>query len=84
MGKTKGIYNIEFPVGSKVQIADLEHLRDFQKTWAYHHRLLPEQLNYHDEVATVEEASFYHGGDELYRLTNIPGIWHEACLRPSH
>lgn len=26
---------------------------------------------------------YYHGGDELYALREIPGTWHERCLRPS-
>ena len=26
-----------------------------------------------------EEA--YHGGDVLYVLENVPGTWHEDCLR---
>ena len=30
----------------------------------------------------MAEVSFYFGGDELYRLKDIPGIWHEVCLRP--
>jgi hypothetical protein len=32
----------------------------------------------------VKEVSFYHGGDQLYILENLPGIWHEQCLRPPH
>jgi hypothetical protein len=22
----------------------------------------------------------HHGGDELYKLKGVPGIWHEQCL----
>lgn len=84
MGKTKGIYEIEFPVGSKVKVADLPILENFRSTWKYHHPLQPEQLAYHDQVATVIEASFYHGGDELYRLDIVPGLWHESCLAAYH
>jgi hypothetical protein len=81
MGKTKGPYNADFPVGSRVRIASREDLEEFSKTWKYHHPLMPEQLQYHDRVAKVDKASAYHGGDELYELENIPGIWHEQCLR---
>jgi hypothetical protein len=24
---------------------------------------------------------YYHGGDELYWLKEVPGVWHEQCLR---
>ena len=26
-------------------------------------------------------VAFYHGGDPLYKLAGIPGLWHEQCLR---
>jgi hypothetical protein len=26
------------------------------------------------------EVGFYHGGDVLYTLDGIPGLWHEQCL----
>ena len=25
----------------------------------------------------------YHGGDIIYKLVDIPGIWHEQCLSPA-
>jgi hypothetical protein len=28
-------------------------------------------------------VAFYHGGDVLYTLDDIPGTWHEACMHPS-
>jgi hypothetical protein len=28
----------------------------------------------------VTSVRYYHGGDVLYELEGIPGIWHEACL----
>lgn len=80
VGKTKGPYHIEFPVGSRVRIANLESLENFVRNWKYHNKLEPEQLDYHDRIAKVEDAGVYHGGDELYRLEEIPGIWHEQCL----
>jgi hypothetical protein len=42
--------------------------------------LQPEQLAHAGAIAEVEEVGFYHGGDVLYNLKNIPGIWHEQCL----
>lgn len=80
MGRTRGAYNIEFAVGSRVKIADRQTLEEFMRTWKYHNKLQPEQIDYHDRVAKVEDAGAYHGGDELYRLEGIPGIWHEQCL----
>ena len=80
MGKMKGIYKEEFPKGSKVKIARREFLEEFLKTWKFHNKLKPDQLNYADQIAEVEGVAFYHGGDELYKLKGIPGIWHEECL----
>lgn len=80
MGRTKGPYEIEFPIGSKVKVAGRDVLENFLQTWQYHNKLEPQQVDYHDRVAMVEYAGVYHGGDELYRLEGIPGIWHEQCL----
>lgn len=77
MGKIRGPYNSEVAVGSLVKIADRETFEHFVKTWEYHNKLQPEQLDNHDRVARVEDAGVYHGGDELYRLEGIPGIWQE-------
>jgi len=30
--------------------------------------------------AKVLTVGFYHGGDVLYTLKGVPGIWHELCL----
>jgi hypothetical protein len=38
------------------------------------------QLEYAGRIAEVESVGFYHGGDELYKLQGLPGIWHEVCL----
>lgn len=34
------------------------------------------------KVATIKSVSFYHGGDEIYTLEEVPGIWHEDNLNP--
>lgn len=78
-----GIYKEEFPTGSMVRIAEASRLQDFQRTWKYHHKLDSEQLDYAGRVAEVEKVGFYHGGDVLYELKGVPGIWHEQCLRPA-
>jgi hypothetical protein len=81
MGKTRGPYNEEFPKGSTVKIADRAFLAAFLEEWQRHNRLEPDQLEYAGRLAEVDSVGFYYGGDELYRLKNIPGIWHEQCLR---
>ena len=73
-------YKELFPVGSTIKIASREQLEEFQRTWKYHHPLLAEQLRYAGRDATVREVGFYHGGDVLYGLDEIPGTWHEQCL----
>jgi hypothetical protein len=64
-----------------VQVASHDELNEFLRTWRYHHKLRPEQLEFAGRISRVEDVSFYHGGDVLYALADIPGIWHERCLR---
>lgn len=73
-------YSELFPVGSTVKIQSRQQLEEFQRTWEYHHPLLEEQLPYAGRDATVRTVGFYHGGDVLYELDDIPGTWHERCL----
>jgi hypothetical protein len=28
----------------------------------------------------VKNVEFFTGGDEIYTLDGIPGVWHEECL----
>lgn len=81
MGKTTGVYEAEFPAGTWVCIATRQELERFMSEWQYHNKLKPEQLSFAGEKARVKSVSFYHGGDELYELEGISGIWHEQCLR---
>ena len=61
-------------MGSTVQIADRTFLKDFLKTWKFHHELEPQQSVYANKIAKVKSVGFYHGGDELYELEGVPGI----------
>ena len=74
-------YKEAFHTGTKVRIAYRAFLNDLMESWKYHHKLSPEQLAYTDRVTTVEGVAFYHGGDPVYRLASIPGVWLEQCLR---
>lgn len=80
MGKTRGLYNAEFPEGSLVKIASRPLLERFKREWKLHNKLEEAQLDYADARVTVSSVGYYHGGDELYKLEGVPGIWHEACL----
>jgi hypothetical protein len=73
-------YNASFPVGTTVAVAPRADLEEFRRTWRYHHPLAQEQEAYAGHVARVESIGYYHGGDVLYRLKGLPGIWHEQCL----
>jgi hypothetical protein len=73
-------YNERFPKGRKARIADRAILEEFIATWKFHHKLQPEQLEYADRVATVVDVGFYHGGDPVYKLEGIPGLWLDQCL----
>ncbi len=80
MGKTKGLNNAEFEVGSEVRIADRAFLESFLEAGQYHNELEPEQLEYAGRIAKVKNLTFFTGGDEIYSLEGIPGVWHEECL----
>ncbi len=80
MEKGKYIYSETFQKDSKVKIANRFLLENFLKTWTLHNKLKPEQLSHADQIAEVESVGFYHGGDELYKLKGISGIWHKQCL----
>ena len=80
MGKTRGLNIAEFGVGSQVRIADRSFLESFLEEGQYHNELEPEQLEFAGRVASVARVEFFHGGDEIYTLDGIPGVWHEECL----
>ncbi|HEY0156276.1 MAG TPA: hypothetical protein VGF28_03200 [Thermoanaerobaculia bacterium] len=83
MGKTRGPYEAEYPEGSTVRVVSREALETFLRDWRWHNQLQPAQLEYAGRVATVKSVGFHHGGDELYTLDGVPGIWHEECLGPA-
>jgi hypothetical protein len=76
-------YKELFPVGSRIRIAPRERLEQFQRTWKYHHPLSGEQILFAGHEATVRDVSYYHGGDVLHVLHEMPGTWHEECLSAS-
>jgi hypothetical protein len=70
----------KYQPGSLVRILPRSELEAFARSWKYHHPLQPEQLLSADVTAKVQRSFMYHGGDMLYELEGIPGIWHEQCL----
>jgi hypothetical protein len=74
------MYTALFTVGSTVRIAQRPALEDFRQTWRLHNPLLPEQLECAGSSAIIKSIGFYHGGDVLYVLVGVPGVWHEQCL----
>ena len=76
-------YNARYPVGTSVRVANLEALKSFRESWAYHHKLVDEQLDFAGQIAVVKGVGYYHGGDPLYELQGVPGTWHEVCLEPA-
>lgn len=74
-------YKEAFPAGIRVRVADHAFLETFLKEWKYHHKLTPDQLAYADHETTVQAVGFYHGGDPVYTLQDLPGLWLEQCLR---
>jgi hypothetical protein len=83
MTRSVPYYKERFPKGTRARIANRAAFEEFMATWKYHHKLRPEQLEYADRVAAVEEVGFYHGGDPIYKLEGIPGLWLDQCLQPA-
>jgi hypothetical protein len=77
-----GGYEERYRWGTMIRIAPRELLEDFLRSWRLHHPLEPEQLAFGGCVAAVKAVSFFHGGDALYELANVPGLWHEQLLEP--
>jgi hypothetical protein len=73
-------YSAAFPVGTTVRVATLSTLAAFQREWKLHDPLQPEQLDCAGRVSVVKTVGYYHGGDVLYWLEDMPGTWHESCL----
>lgn len=80
MGKTKGLNKAEFEVGTEVRIASRAFLEEFLEAGQYHNELEPQQVAFAGRVARVKAVDFFTGGDEIYTLEDIPGVWHEECL----
>jgi hypothetical protein len=69
--------------GEMVRVATLPILEAFRASWKLHNPLKAEQLEHAGRAARVAKSFMYHGGDSLYQLEGIPGIWHEQCLGPA-
>jgi hypothetical protein len=73
-------YTERFPVGTRVRVTTRQTLEEFRADWRFHNPLTSAQLECAGQEATVKEVGFYHGGDPLYVLIGLPGVWHEPCL----
>ena len=73
-------YKPDFLKGTVVRVVDRPLLEEFYRTWRYHHKLTAERLEFAGSSARVVSIGAYHGGDILYTLEDIPGIWHESCV----
>lgn len=77
-------YQEQFPVGSRVRVKPRSFLEQFQREWKYHHPISKDQIDAAGKTDSVKSVGFYHGGDVLYQLSEIPGTWHEECLESGH
>jgi hypothetical protein len=83
VGERSGyIYDADFPIGTFVRVADRSTLELFMATWKWHHPLESSQLEFAGKEGEVTWLGFYHGGEELYQIEGIPGIWPGQCLEP--
>jgi hypothetical protein len=76
-------YREQLPKGSKVRVKDSAALEAFMKEWRYHNPLHPGQLACAGKEGRVVGVSYDHGGDVLYSLEAMPGLWHEQCVEPA-
>jgi hypothetical protein len=70
----------KYPAGALVRVVSPRELERFFRSWKFDHPLRPEQLQYGGQSARVVRSMMYGGGNILYELDGIPGIWHEACV----
>jgi len=74
-------YQEKYPAGSMVRLAALAKLEEQRESWKYHHPITDAHLLQAGRLARVKGVAFYHGGDPLYTLENIPSILcHEFSL----
>ena len=73
MGKTKGINNAEFEVGSEVRIADRAFLEAFLEAGQYHNELEPEQLRLRRQNRQGEGCGFLHRRRRDLHAAGHPG-----------
>ena len=76
-------YEAAYPVGVQVRVKSRDSLERFAEEWKFHDPLTADQLGYAGTVSYVKAVGFYHGGDPLYQLEAVPGVWHEECLSPA-
>lgn len=72
-------YLAQFPLGTRVRAADREDSSAFNENGVSITRFKP-TTSHAGSHAVVSDVGFYHGGDVLYTLENVPGVWHERCL----
>jgi hypothetical protein len=73
----------KFRDGTTIHLAERATLDEFFRTYDGHHRLEANQLESGGKVAIVRASYMYHGGDMLYELEGLPGLWHEQLLGPA-
>ena len=76
-------YRALYSIGAWVRTVPRADLEAFARTWHSPHDFNPAQLTYADQVARVMQVPCYYAGDALYECQGLPGLWHEACLRPA-
>jgi hypothetical protein len=80
MGRLRGAYVAEYPAGMLVRVRNRASLEAFASEWRFHHPLQSLQFESAGRMTQVKSVAFYHGGDELYELEDLPGLWREANL----
>lgn len=82
------------PSKPKITIPRIIHIRTKAHTRSHGRRRTMARIHHQCCFSTTRQATlswdlrfdefpdrYYHGGDELYWLKGVPGVWHEQCLR---
>ncbi|HWK31430.1 MAG TPA: hypothetical protein VNR20_05010, partial [Terriglobales bacterium] len=67
-------YEARFPKGKSVRIASRSTLEEQRRDWEYHDPITDEHLKHAGTASRIKSVGFYHGGDVLYTLENLPHL----------
>ena len=74
------VHRAAFSIGASVRIKERTELERFARDWTSTNSLTPHQFCDAGVAGVVDSVAFDDGGNPLYTLERIGGIWHEENL----